>query len=111
MKTTRRPALFLSLILSALLAAGCSSMYGTNADGSKKTTGQVIDDATITSKVKTALLADSDVSGLKINVDTADGVVKLKGEVKTMALRKKAESIAKGVDGVKKVDNQLVITG
>jgi len=111
MKTTQRPALYLSLLLSALLAAGCGSMQGTNPDGSKKTTGQVIDDATITSKVKTALLADPDIGGLKINVDTANGVVKLKGEVKTMALRKKAESLAKGVDGVKKVDNQLVITG
>lgn len=111
MKTSQRPALFLSLLLSAVLAAGCSSMYGTNPDGSKKSTGEVIDDATITSKVKTALLADPDISGLKINVDTAGGVVKLKGEVKSMTLRKKAESIAKGVDGVKKVDNQLVITG
>lgn len=111
MKNIQRPAFLMSLLLSTLLAAGCSSMVGTNPDGSKKTTGQVIDDATITSKVKTALLADPDISGLKINVDTAGGIVKLKGEVKSMALRKKAESIAKGVDGVKKVDNQLVITG
>jgi hyperosmotically inducible periplasmic protein len=111
MKHIKRPVLLLSFFLSALLAAGCSSMVGSNPDGSKKTTGQVIDDAAITSKVKAALLADPDISGLKINVDTAGGVVKLKGEVKTMALRKKAESIAKGVDGVKKVDNQLVITG
>lgn len=86
-------------------------MYGTNPDDSKKNTGQVIDDATITSKVKTALLADPDISSLKINVDTDKGVVRLKGEVKSMALRKKAESIARDVEGVKKVDNQLVITG
>lgn len=111
MRNAKRSALFLSLFLSAIYTAGCGSMMGTSPDGSKKTTGQVIDDATVTSKVKAALLADADISGLKINVDTKQGVVRLKGEVKTMALRKKAESIARGVEGVKSVDNQLVITG
>lgn len=111
MKTTTRPLLYISLFLSALLAAGCSSMQGTSSDGSKKSAGRVIDDATITSKVKAALLGDPDISGLKINVDTENGVVRLKGEIKTMALRKKAESLARDVEGVKKVDNQLVITG
>lgn len=110
MKNAKRSALLLSFLLP-LFAAGCAGMAGTNPDGSKKTAGQVVDDATITSKVKAALLADPDIGGLKINVDTAGGVVKLKGEIKTMVLRKKAESIARGVDGVKSVDNQLVITG
>lgn len=110
MNSAKRSALLLSF-LSLLFVAGCAGMTGTNPDGSKKTTGQIVDDAAITSKVKTALLADPDIGGLKINVDTASGVVKLKGEIKTMALRKKAESIARGVEGVKSVDNQLVITG
>jgi len=110
MKPIQRSALLLSFVLP-LFAAGCASMTGANPDGSKKSAGQVIDDATITSKVKAALLADPEISGLKINVDTAGGVVKLKGEIKTMALRRKAESIARGVEGVKSVDNQLVITG
>lgn len=101
----------LAMLFSAVIAAGCGSMSGSASDGSGKTTGQVIDDATITSKVKTALLADPEISGLKINVDTDKGVVKLKGEIKTMVLRKKAESIARGVDGVKSVENQLIITG
>lgn len=110
MKSAKRSALILSFLLP-LFVAGCAGMTGTNPDGSKKTAGQVVDDATITSKVKAALLKDPDISGLKINVDTAGGVVKLKGEIKSMALRKKAESIARDVEGVKSVDNQLVITG
>jgi hyperosmotically inducible periplasmic protein len=98
------------MLFAAVLAAGCGSMGGTQ-DGSKKSAGQVVDDTVITSKVKAALLADPDIAGLKINVDTSKGKVTLKGEVKSMALWRKAESLAKGVEGVKDVDNQLVITG
>ncbi|HEY0847286.1 MAG TPA: BON domain-containing protein [Noviherbaspirillum sp.] len=101
----------LAMLLTAALAAGCGTMSGGQAGGEKKSAGQVVDDATITAKVKSALLADPEVSGLKINVDTEKGRVKLKGEVKTIGLWKKAESIARGVDGVQSVDNQLVITG
>lgn len=101
----------LIMLLSASLAAGCNTMSGKSSDGSQKTAGQVVDDATITSKVKSALAADPDISAFKINVDTQKGVVKLKGEIKTLALRRKAESIVRDVQGVKSVDNQLVITG
>ncbi len=99
------------ILLAALLAAGCASTSGTKSDSAQRSTGQVVDDATITAKVKSAFLADPEISGLKINVDTAKGKVTLKGEVKTMALWRKAESIARGVEGVQAVNNQLVITG
>lgn len=98
------------MFVVAMLAAGCGSMGGSK-DGSDKSAGQVVDDTVITSKVKAALLADPDIAGLKINVDTAKGKVTLKGEVKSLALWRKAESLARGVDGVKDVNNQLVITG
>jgi len=98
------------MLFAAALAAGCGSMGG-KQEGSQKSAGQVVDDAVITSRVKAALLADPDIAGLKINVDTAKGKVTLKGEVKTIALWRKAESLARGVDGVQAVDNQLVITG
>ncbi|HYD63698.1 MAG TPA: BON domain-containing protein [Noviherbaspirillum sp.] len=99
------------MLLAAFLAAGCASTTGAKQGEAKKSTGQMIDDATITSKVKAALLADPEVAGLKINVDTSNGKVTLKGEVKTMALWRKAESLARGVEGVQAVNNQLVITG
>ena len=98
------------MLFAAVLAAGCGSMGG-KQDGSNKSAGQVVDDTVITSKVKAALLADPDIAGLKINVDTAKGKVTLKGEVKSLALWRKAESLARGVDGVQAVNNQLVITG
>lgn len=98
------------VLLSAALA-GCGHMPGSQSDSSKKSAGQVVDDTVITSKVKSALLADPDISSLKISVDTEKGRVRLKGEVKTLAIRKKVEALTRDVEGVKSVDNQLIITG
>jgi hyperosmotically inducible periplasmic protein len=66
-------------------------------------------DAMITGKVKTALLADPDVKGLQINVDTKDGVVMLNGTADKSANSDKATTIAKGIDGVKSVQNNLSV--
>jgi hyperosmotically inducible protein len=66
--------------------------------------------ATLTTKVKSALAADV---GLKtvtsIDVDSADGVVTLKGKVSSADHKKRAEEVAKKVEGVKSVKNQLAI--
>ena len=77
----------------------------------QRSVGQAVDDVTIGTKLKAALAADPQLSALKINVDTTQGNVRLKGEVKTFALRKKAEELARSIQGVKSVDNQLIITG
>jgi len=69
--------------------------------------GDVITDAAITSEVKTKFLAEPGVSGLAINVDTNNGVVTLKGNVKSRAEADKAVSIARGSAGVKRVVNHL----
>ena len=55
------------------------------------------------------MLADSDVGGLKIDVDTTDGVVALTGNVSTAAEKKKVVQIARETDGVKSVKDQLKI--
>jgi osmotically-inducible protein OsmY len=109
MKTTK----LLALLLSVAFVAGCAATKSDSGSGAtaKRSTGEVIDDAAITAKVKTALLADPEIKALKIDVDTKESVVRLKGEIKTLALRKKVESIARGVAGVKSVDNQLIISG
>ena len=74
-----------------------------NADSVKDMTT----DAAITYAVKTQFLADPGVSGLKINVDTDDGVVTLRGNVKSMAEADKASAIARQSRGVKSVVNDL----
>jgi hyperosmotically inducible periplasmic protein len=69
--------------------------------------GDALGDAALTAKVKAALLADPDVKGLAIDVDTSNGAVTLSGALDQRALTQRAESIAKGVEGVKSVNNQL----
>lgn len=102
--------LIASMTTAALLASGCA-MMDNNPNTPQRTAGQAVDDVTIGTKLKAALAADPELSALKINVDTTQGAVKLKGEVKTIALRRKAEELARGIEGVKSVDNQLMITG
>ena len=72
-----------------------------------KTVGETIDDATITTRVKTSLLNDPAVGGLRIDVETFQGVVTLSGAVKTPAEREKAIAIARRTPGVKDVKSML----
>lgn len=67
------------------------------------------EDSTITATVKTKMAADTTVPATKINVDTKEGVVTLNGEVESDAAKTKAETIAKGVEGVKSVKNNLTV--
>lgn len=66
-------------------------------------------DASLTAKVKTALITAPDLSAMKINVDTNNGVVTLKGEVKNTAEKVKAEQLASNVTGVTQVVNNLQV--
>jgi hyperosmotically inducible protein len=72
-------------------------------------TGEVLSDAEITTAVKTKLLADKTVGGLKIDVDTNNGVVTLTGPVKSAAERTQALRLARETKGVKHVDNKLTL--
>lgn len=95
----------LARILAAVLLA---ALLGACAGGPEtKSTGEYIDDAAVTTKVKTALFKDPDVSGFQVNVDTFRGRVQLSGFVKTEAERRKAAEIARGVEGVRDVVNDL----
>lgn len=64
-------------------------------------------DAATTSEIKAKLLADDIVPSRKVKVETTDGVVQLSGTVDSQAQIERAESIAKAVDGVKSVKNDL----
>ena len=71
--------------------------------------GDATKDAALTAAVKTKFLADTKVSGLKIDVDTSKGVVTLTGTVPTADERTHAVAIAKETDGVKSVVNKLKV--
>jgi len=131
--TLQRSLISLSIatIASVGLLAGCDRKTTTASDGTSTTTttvttpsgkemandasraadkvGTAVDDSAITAKVKTALLADPNVKGLQIDVDTKNGVVTLNGTADKPANRDRAVAIAKDTSGVKSVENQLVI--
>ena len=101
------------LAIAALaLALGATPFIATADDAPKapeRSTGVVIDDAVITAKVKSSLLADSGTKGLKIDVDTKNGVVQLKGNVASASERTLAQNLAAKVEGVKSVENKLAV--
>jgi hyperosmotically inducible protein len=79
----------------------------TKAAGTKSV--EVVTDAEITTAVKTKLLADKTVGGLKIDVDTTNGVVTLTGPVHSGVERAEALKLARNTKGVKSVKNKLVL--
>jgi hyperosmotically inducible periplasmic protein len=85
-------------LMAPLLLAACG-----------KTVGETIDDATITTRVKTSLLNDPVVGGLRIDVDTFKGVVTLSGRVKTKEEEAKAIELARKINGVSDVKSALQI--
>ena len=74
-----------------------------------KTVGEAIDDTTITTRVKTAMLNDPAVGGLRIDVDTFKGVVTLSGRVKSQGERDQAVTLARGISGVVEVKDALQV--
>lgn len=91
-------ALLALVLVLPLFAAACG-----------KTVGDTIDDATITARVKTALLNDPTVGGLRLEVDTSKGIVTLSGTVKTPADADRAVAISRKVAGVRDVQSSLKI--
>lgn len=101
-----------SLASLLVLLAGVTMALGACVGSeTQKSTGQYIDDATITTKVKSALLKDSVVSGLQINIETYKGNVQLNGFVDSQEQKERAEEIAQSVEGVKDVINNLSVKG
>lgn len=69
----------------------------------------VMDDAGITAQVSAGLIKDPDLSAIKIDVDTKAGVVTLSGNAPTPLAKERATDIAKGIQGVSMVHNNLVV--
>lgn len=90
----------------AVLLIGLTGCAGTQT---QESTGEYIDDAAITTKVKSALIADEQVSSFPISVETIKGVVHLTGTADTRQETDKATTIARGVAGVKSVDNKIQV--
>lgn len=75
----------------------------------KKNVGRVVDDSTITAKVKANIVKEEGFGGLQVSVETFKGVVQLSGFVNSKVQIQKAGEIAKSVEGVKSVKNNLLV--
>jgi hyperosmotically inducible protein len=80
-----------------------------SATRTRETTGEYVDDVTITTKVKAALINDPVVKARDVKVETFRGVVQLSGFVDSPAQAAKATEVAKEVGGVKSVKNDLAV--
>jgi hyperosmotically inducible protein len=102
-----------SSLLAALLAltgaTTMSGLAGCAATPTRDSTGEYVDDATVTAKVKAALLGDSMVKSFEIGVQTVKGVVQLSGFVDNADQKMAAMKDARGVAGVQDVRNDLIV--
>ena len=94
------PPIFLTLLL-ALFLSGCAG------SGERQSFGEYVDDSVITTKVKTALFNEPSLSGFEVSVETYEGRVQLSGFVSSQANIDKAVEIARGVEGVRSVENDM----
>ncbi len=86
-----------------------TTFMGCAATTKHESTGQYVDDSAITTKVKAAIFEEATLKTLQINVKTYQGVVQLSGFVDSARSVSKAGEVAGRVEGVKKVENDLVV--
>lgn len=97
-------------LLSFLVCiAFVTAFLGCASTPTRESSGQYIDDSTITTKVKAKLIEDQSLKAFQINVKTFKGEVQLSGFVDTELSAKKAGEVARGVEGVKSVKNDLIV--
>jgi osmotically-inducible protein OsmY len=95
-------------IATAILTASVAfTVVGCASSGQHESTGQYVDDAAITAKVKAAIFADPGVKSTDVNVETYQGTVQLSGFVADPAAAQKAGDAARSVKGVTSVKNDI----
>jgi osmotically-inducible protein OsmY len=94
---------FLVVIMMIVAFVACASTP------KQSSTGEVVDDSVITTKIKTQLANDEFLKSFQISVETRKGIVELSGFVDSQNAKDKAGQIARGVGGVKSVKNALIV--
>ncbi len=97
----------LKTLVVAFALAG--TLAACDAASRRETTGEYVDDATITTKVKAAIFGEPSLKSMQITVETMQNVVQLSGFVDTLQERLKAGDIARNVAGVTGLRNNIVV--
>lgn len=103
MKNAVKSAAIVVTIVSAIALGACTQTT------TRESTGAYIDSAAITGKVKTAFLQDDDLKVMQIQVLTYNNVVQLSGFVDSGQMVTRAGEVARAVDGVTSVQNDLIV--
>jgi hyperosmotically inducible periplasmic protein len=100
-------------LVSLLALCGGTTLLSTGCAGTatRESTGEYVDDAALTTKVKAAFVKDPVVKATQVKVDTFRGVVQLSGFVDTADQSTRAEQIAAAVQGVTSVKNNITVKG
>ena len=97
-------------VLSFVICIGLIAVFlGCASTQKSESTGEYVDDSTITAKVKAAIFNDSSLKVFQVNVKTFKGEVQLSGFVDSAQSVKKAGEVARSVGGVKSVKNDLIV--
>jgi len=99
----------LTLALATALVATLASTSGCAVARKQETVGAYIDDATLTTRVKSKFAADPTVSAMAISVETLKGTVQLSGFAKSAEERAMAEKLARETSGVVAVRNDIAV--
>jgi hyperosmotically inducible periplasmic protein len=97
------------LLISSALAATLVAVSGCAVTRGQETVGAYVDDAAITTSVKTRFVDNPQVDAASIKVETLNGTVLLSGFAKNSTERTTAESIARNVSGVRSVRNEITV--
>ena len=92
-----------------LVGLALTPLGGCASSATQESSGQYVNDAAITSKVKTKLLEDEHLTAFQIHVETYKGTVMLSGFVNRPSEVRRATRIARSVSGVKEVKNDLIL--
>lgn len=97
------------LINAAFVGLLSLSAMACNSTSTSESTGEYVDDAVISSKVRADIIGDKDLKLTQIDVETYKGTVQLSGFVDTIQAKWHAGSVAGGVKGVRQVSNNLIV--
>ncbi len=97
------------ILSAAFLAVSLAAVAGCSSTAHQQGTGEYIDDAVITTKVKAAIFDDPMTKLLEVKVKTFKGEVQLSGFVSSQAAANRAVELARGVNGVTAVKNDMQI--
>ena len=98
-----------SKFMAAVMVASTLGLGGCAVTRDQSTVGQFVDDAGITAQVKARFAESPEVSAMAIKVETLNGTVQLSGFAKSANERNMAESIARKVNNVRAVKNDIVV--